>query len=161
MRSLAALFFCVILPASAVAAQDPWPVSVGLGGGMLTNNTPHAMVLVGVRPTNRLPVSLRLDGIWRPADGRINADLLSAVSASAIVTLRPWRFAPYLIVGATRTSEYVYDLGLTGPAYYTSPAVTQLTGGIGFETRLRRGRAFLELRELRNSGIPLSLGFSF
>jgi hypothetical protein len=159
MRRFLVVGCIALLSASSAAAQDPFPVSVGVGGGFVSGwDNAHAMVVVGFKPA-KSPIGLRLDGIWAPPNGRFNRDLLTAASVSAVVTLRPWRVAPYLIVGATRTSEYAFE-GLTG-TMYTSPAVTQLTGGLGFETKLRGGRMFLEMRELRHSGIPLSLGFSF
>ncbi len=97
MRRMIVLIAAVLLAATGPAnAQDSWPVSLGLGGGlgggMLSDY--HGLLVVGITPP-RSPIGLRLDGLLRPrTDDRFaNVDLLTGVSASAVITLRRgvWR----------------------------------------------------------------------
>ena len=160
MRRMVAVLLGLVLSATAAAAQDRWPVSVGVGGGFISGwDKYHALVTVGIKPS-RSPVGLRLDGMWRTQPNRYNGDLLSAVSANAMITLRPWRVSPYLLVGVTRTSEYVINPPLSSTVF-ESPARTQLTGGFGLETQVRGAKLFLEMRNMQHSGTPLTFGISF
>jgi hypothetical protein len=153
----------LMLPLAVAQGQEPnddrYPVTVGFGGGFMGMDVIHAMALVGVTPPG-WPVGLRLDGIWRESEGRSNTDLLSSASASAVITLRPWLLSPYLIVGATRTSEYVILPRGSFPLR-VFPAETQLSGGLGVSTQAGRARIFIEMREMQNSGTPITLGVSF
>lgn len=155
----AALLFCC---ASVGRAQDPYPVTLGVGGGMVSGwDNYHGLLLVSIKPA-RSPIALRLDGLVTPPDhrGRTTGEMLSAVSASAVIMLRPWRVSPYLVVGATRTSAYGSESLLSGTPYY-SPAVTELTGGLGLGMRWRGTNLFGEMRNLKQSGTALSFGVTF
>ena len=162
-RRIVGLVAAGMLSATVAGAQeDSFPVSVGIGGASsgVSTHRPHLLFVVGLTPP-RSPVSLRLDGLWRaPIRGTANNDLLTAVSASAVVTLRPWRVSPYLIVGATRASEYAAP-SLLGPTMYQVPARTELTGGAGLATRWGRAKVFGELRDLRSTGSLLTFGLTF
>ena len=161
MRRMIGFVAAMLLPTSFALAQSPssYPVTLGLGGGMIGNYDVHALAVVGITPAN-WPVGLRLDGMWTESNGLWNRDLLSAVSASAVVTLRPWRVAPYLIVGATRSSDYVIPpIGSYQPYYI--PARTDLTGGLGITTQWRKTKLFLEMRHMGRTGNPLTFGLTF
>lgn len=155
-----ALVACVgvlALPAHAAGAQERYPVSVGLGGGIHPTGY-HGLALVTLTPA-KFPVSLRLDGmVGRQFPGKPSSRPTSALSASALITLRPWRVAPYLIVGASRTGESVLDF--EGHYFYT-PAQTELTGGLGLGWRFGRGTLFGEMRTMGRFGSPLTIGLSF
>lgn len=157
-RIVAFLLPLIVVPLSISRAQHPFPVTVGLGGGVV-NGSHHGMLVVGITAP-RSPVSLRLDGLITPARGRVNTDFFSALSASAVVSLRPWRVAPYLVVGATRTNEFAVR-SLDGQSYRQVPASTELSGGAGLSMRWRRATIFTEARTLQRAGSPITFGISF
>ena len=161
MRSMFVLMAALTLSAGAASAQDAFPVTLGVGGGAGGGaaHPYHGLVLVEVAAP-RYPVAFRLDGLLTPPGNRVNTDMFSAISASAIVTLRPWRVSPYLVVGATRVSEYAYP-NLLSTGFSTVPARTQLTGGLGLGLRLGRARVFGEMRTLQDGGTPLTFGVKF
>ena len=163
-RRIVGLVAAAMLSATIAGAQEePFPVSVGIGGGssgFSSDFSPHLLFVVAVTPP-RSPIALRLDGLWRePAPETFDGNLLSAVSASAVVTLRPWRVSPYLVVGLTRSSEYVARTMITSGTY-SVPARTELTGGAGLATRMGRATVFGELRELGRNGSLLTFGVTF
>jgi len=151
----------LLVPLGSARAQDRYPVTIGAGGGVLSGSAYHGLLLVGITPA-RSPIGLRLDGLLTPPNqrGRMNSELLSAVSASAVITLRPWRVAPYLLVGATRTASYATP-SLLSPSVYYNPARTELTGGLGLSMRWRGANMFGEMRNLKESGTALTFGVTF
>lgn len=144
-------------------AQEPYPVAVGLGAGLqggLGEGYYHGMVHVTVTPP-RWPVALRLDGVAGREGHHVSA-MTTALSASTVVTLRPWRIAPYLIVGHTRVHIPAYSVTYAGQAM-VRPARedTDLSGGLGLRTRVRSGEIFGEMRSLGQLGAALTMGFTF
>lgn len=155
---LAAIMFAVA--ASPARAQAPYPVAIGLGGGIQGDigDYHHGMAVVTVTPAGS-PIALRLDGVM----GKRGLPTVTALSASAVITLRPWRVAPYLVVGASRTTAeaYSYNAVSGGTAWRRSVTATDLTGGLGLKLRSGRTTMFAEMRSLGAVGTPLTVGFTF
>ena len=158
-----ALLVCLgalTLAAGPASAQDAYPVSIGVGGGRSGIDTYHGLATVTLKPTTA-PVSLRLDGMMgRVFGGRPYTRNTTTLSASAVITLRPWRVEPYLIVGASRTSAFVLEVRDTHEMFY-SPSRTELTGGLGLGWKLGRATLFGEFRKMGVAGSPLTIGLSF
>ena len=155
---LAALM--VVAAISPVAAQAQYPVAVGLGGGIQGDigDYHHGMAVVTVTPA-KSPIALRLDGVM----GKRGLPRVTALSASGVITLRPWRVAPYLIVGTSRTTTQAYSTtDISGRTVWRqSVTTTDLTGGLGLKLRTGNATMFAEMRSLGAVGTPLTLGFTF
>lgn len=160
MRPVALAALMIAAAVSPAAAQAPYPVAIGLGGGIQgeVGDYHHGMAVVTVTPAES-PIALRLDGVM----GKRGLPGVSALSASTVVTLRPWRVAPYLIVGASRTTTEAYSytdiMGAT--VWRQSVTTTELTGGLGLKLRSGRTTMFAEMRSLGAVGTPLTVGFTF
>lgn len=161
LRAIVGVIASCVFVNAPLLAQDKYPIAVGLGlgiNGERVDQWYHGMALVVVTPP-RSPISLRLDGVV--AKQGEHMPVASALSASAVIALRPWRVAPYLVVGASRTYTGAYTYRSAPWLTIPDREKTELTGGFGLSARFRTGRAFVEMRSLGQVGAPLSIGFSF